>query len=56
MINFNMKFINKLNNPHNYPVEIKHANSIHYQGLQIADLIAWSIFQCAERNNNEFIV
>ncbi|MBQ6443260.1 MAG: DUF3800 domain-containing protein [Methanosphaera sp.] len=55
MINFNMKFINKLNNSHNYPVEIKHANSIHYQGLQIADLIAWSIFQCAERNNNEFI-
>ena len=36
-------------------VDIKHANSIHYNGLQMADIIAWSIFQSVERNNSEFI-
>ena len=52
---FNNKFTSSLNNTKNYPINIKHANSIHYTGLQIADLVSWSIFQSVERNNNEFI-
>lgn len=55
IINFNQMFISNLRNDKNYPVHVKHANSIHYMGLQMADLIAWSIFQSVERNNCEFI-
>lgn len=53
--NFNKLFISNLNNPKNHSVDIKHANSIHYNGLQMADIVAWSIFQSVERNNSEFI-
>lgn len=51
---FNKKFIENLNNPKEYKLTIKHANSIHYKGLQIVDLISWSIFQKYENNNDEF--
>ena len=44
-----------LKNTKNYPVEIKHVNSVNYKGLQVADLISWSSFQAVERKNNEFI-
>ena len=44
-----------LKNPKNYPVEIKHVNSLNYKWLQVADLISWSSFQAVERKNNEFI-
>ncbi len=53
--NFNKQFTSNLNNPKNHSVDIKHANSIHYNGLQMADIIAWSIFQSVERDNSEFI-
>ena len=53
--NFNKQFTSNLNNTKNHSVDIKHANSIHYNGLQMADIIAWSIFQSVERNNSEFI-
>jgi len=53
--NFNKLFESKLNNVKNYPVEIKHVNSVNYKGLQIADLISWSSFQAAEHGNPEFI-
>lgn len=46
--NFNKQFRSNLNNSKNYSVDIKHANSIHYTGLQMADIIAWSIFQRVE--------
>ncbi|WP_407433105.1 DUF3800 domain-containing protein [Methanobrevibacter sp.] len=49
MINFNNTFISNLNNSKNYPIHIKHANSMNYKGLQMADLISWSIFQCVEK-------
>jgi hypothetical protein len=52
---FNRLFNDKLINPKNYPVEIKHVNSVNYKGLQVADLISWSSFQAVERKNNEFI-
>ena len=35
-------------NPKNYPIKIKHANSVNYKGLQVADLISWSSFQAVE--------
>lgn len=52
---FNKRFNSSLNNINNHSVDIKHANSIHYAGLQMVDLVAWSIFQSVERNNDEFI-
>ena len=51
--NFNNLFKNKLNNRKNYPVEIKHVNSVNYKGLQIADLISWSSYQTVEYKNPE---
>ena len=52
---FNRLFNDKIINPKNYPVKIKHVNSVNYKGLQVADLISWSSFQAVERKNNEFI-
>lgn len=52
---FNERFSSCLNNPDNFSVNINHANSINYKGLQIADIIAWSIFQSLEHGNSEFI-
>ena len=37
---FNRLFNDKIINPKNYPVEIKHVNSVNYKGLQVADLIS----------------
>jgi hypothetical protein len=52
---FNRLFNDKLINPKNYTVKIKHVNSVNYKGIQVADLISWSSFQAVERKNNEFI-
>lgn len=48
-------FLNNLNNPNNYAINIYHENSIEDYGLQIIDIIVWSVFQSIERKNNEFI-
>ena len=32
-----------------------HGDSINYKGLQIADLISWSVFQKAEHQNAKYI-
>ena len=53
--NFNNLFISKLNNPNNCPISIMHGDSINYKGLQIADLISWSVFQKVEHQNSKFI-
>lgn len=45
---FNTLFNDNLVNLKNYPVEIKHVNSVNYKGLQIADLISWASYQTAE--------
>lgn len=52
---FNKMFIPHLNNSTNYPVIIKHENSINHKGLQIADLISWSTYQYIEHKNDEYI-
>lgn len=52
---FNEKFLSSLNNPDDYLININHANSIKKRGLQIADLIVWSVFQSLEHENSEFI-
>ena len=52
---FNRLFNDQLINPKNYPVNIKHVNSVNYKGLQVADLISWSSFQAVEIKNNLFI-
>lgn len=53
--NFNDKFSSKLNNPENHPISILHGDSINYKGLQIADLISWSVFQKVEHNNPQYL-
>ena len=55
ILEFNERFASSLNNPNNFSVNINHVNSINYKGLQIADIIAWSVFQCLEYDNSEFI-
>lgn len=52
--NFNQLFLNNLNNIQKQPIKIEHANSMHYKGLQMADLISWSTFQNFEHENPEF--
>ena len=53
--NFNNRFSSNLNNIDNHPVSIIHGDSINYKGLQIADIIAWSIFKSLEQNNSQYL-
>ena len=53
--NFNKLFMKNLNNKNKFSVKMYHVNSRNYKGIQIADSIAWSVFQSVERNNPEFI-
>lgn len=53
--NFNKMFLDNLNNPNGCNVDIKHEDSVNHKGLQIIDIIAWSVFQCMEHGNSEFI-
>ena len=53
--NFKRLFNENLVNLKGYHVEINHANSFNYKGLQIADLISWALYQAVENENNEFI-
>ena len=52
---FNELFLNNLNNIKKQPIKIEHADSMHYKGLQMADLISWSTFQNFENDNHEFL-
>ena len=53
--NFNELFLNNLYNIKKQPITIEHADSMHYKGLQMADLISWSTFQNFENDNPEFL-
>ena len=53
--NFNEFFLNNLNNIKKQPITIEHADSMHYKGLQMADLISWLTFQNFENDNPEFL-
>ena len=53
--NFNELFLNNLNNIKKQPIKIEHVDSMHYKGLQMADLISWSTFQNFENDNPEFL-
>ena len=53
--NFNELFLNNLNNIKKQPIKIEHADSMHYKGLQMADLISWSTFQNFENDNPDFL-
>ena len=53
--NFNELFLNNLNNIKKQPIKIEHADSMHYKGLQMADLISWTTFQNLENDNPEFL-
>lgn len=52
---FNDLFLSKINNAENHQISILHRDSINYKGLQIADLIAWSVFQKVEHGNSQYI-
>ena len=51
---FNDLFSNNLKNIQNQPITLEHADSMHYKGLQMVDLISWSCFQNFENGNPEF--
>ena len=51
---FNELFKSSLNNSNNFPVFIDHVDSKKFKGIQVADLISWSIFQYVENNNEEY--
>lgn len=53
--NFNEMFLNGLNNFKDLPVDVNHVDSVSYKGLQVIDLIVWSVFQSVENNNCEFV-
>lgn len=53
--NFNELFLNKLNNIKKQPIKMEHADSMHYKGLQMADLISRSTFQNFENDNPKFL-
>ncbi|RAP49105.1 MAG: hypothetical protein BZ138_08295 [Methanosphaera sp. rholeuAM270] len=55
IIKFNNRIMKNLSNPNNFKVSIKQADSLKYKGIQIADIISWSTYQCIENNNNEYI-
>ena len=55
IINFNNMFLDNLNNFKKLPVTINHSNSVNYKGLQVIDIIVWSVFKSVEDNNSEFI-
>ena len=52
---FKELFLNNLNNIQKQPITIEDADSKHYKGLQIADLVSWSTFQNFENENHEFL-
>ena len=52
---FNDLFSSRLDNADNHPVSIIHGDSINYKGLQIADIIAWSIFKSREHKNSKYL-
>jgi hypothetical protein len=51
--NFNKYILKKINSK--YKTIINHRHSHSWEGLQIADLIAWSYFQKYEHNNEKYI-
>ena len=53
--NFNEMFLDGLNNFKDWPVNVNHVNSVSYNGLQVIDLIVWSVFQSVENDNCEFV-
>lgn len=53
--NFNEMFLDGLNNFKDLPVNVNHVNSVGYKGLQVIDLIVWSVFQSVENDNSEFV-
>jgi len=55
ILNFNQIFMNNLINPNKHLTHCIHVNSIHYKGLQIIDLITWSIFQYYENKDVDYI-
>ena len=55
IIHFNSMFINNLNNFKKISVNISHSNSVNFKGLQVIDLIVWSVFQSVEHENKEFV-
>lgn len=52
---FNSLFLPSLNNPKNHSITIEHEDSVNIKGLQIADVISWSVYQSIEHENNEYV-
>lgn len=44
-----------LNNSKNHFITIEHEDSVNLKGLQMADVISWSVYQSIEHENNEYV-
>ena len=55
MEDFNKLFKDNLKNSKRRPIFIKHVDSKKYKGIQIADLMSWSVYQYFENNNDEYV-
>lgn len=53
--NFNNMFLLILDNVDGYNVDIKHEDSVNHKGLQIVDIIVWSVFRSVEFDDFSFI-
>ena len=52
---FNSLFVPSLNNHKNHSITIEHEDSVNIKGLQIADVLSWSVYQSIEHENNEYV-
>lgn len=52
---FNSLFVPSLNNPKIHSITIEHEDSVNIKGLQMADVISWSVYQSIEHENNEYV-
>ena len=55
MEDFNKLFEDNLKNTNNHSIFIKHVDSRKYKGIQIADLMSWSVYQYFENNDDEYV-
>ena len=55
MDDFNKLFKDNLRNSNRHSIFIKHVDSRKYKGIQIADLMSWSVYQYFENNDDEYV-
>lgn len=52
---FNSLFVPSLNNPKNHSITIEHEDSVNIKGLQMADVLLWSVYHSIEHENKDYV-